>query len=201
MTVLSVGLGMTLPQLIPKHWTQFFSCVLFVVFGVKLLVDVYVDEEGGVLDEMQEVEEELSEHANKGKDLTEGADGPGETDDDLDLESQRLSPDRRAAPAAAPRPRQWIHRFFTPVAVQCFTMTFLAEWGDRSQVSTIALAAAKDPIGVCVGSTIAHCVCTALAVVGGKLLAFRISERVVNGVGGLLFLVFAVTGFMSAQAQ
>ena len=42
---------------------------------------------------------------------------------------------------------------------------------------------------------------TTLAVVGGKLLAFRISERVVNGVGGLLFLVFAVTGFMSAQAQ
>jgi len=30
---------------------------------------------------------------------------------------------------------------------QCFTMTLLAEWGDRSQIATIALAAAKDPVG------------------------------------------------------
>ena len=27
-------------------------------------------------------------------------------------------------------------------------MTFLAEWGDRSQIATIALAAAKDLLGV-----------------------------------------------------
>lgn len=32
--------------------------------------------------------------------------------------------------------------FLNPILVQTFIMTFLAEWGDRSQISTIALAAA-----------------------------------------------------------
>jgi putative Ca2+/H+ antiporter (TMEM165/GDT1 family) len=77
---------------------------------------------------------------------------------------------------------------------QIFVMTFLAEWGDRSQISTIALAAAKDPVGVMIGGSLGHCFCTALAVLGGKYLATSISERVVVGIGGVLFLIFAVHG-------
>ena len=33
----------------------------------------------------------------------------------------------------------------TAILTQSFTLTFLAEWGDRSQIATIAMAAAKDP--------------------------------------------------------
>lgn len=45
-------------------------------------------------------------------------------------------------------------------------MTFLAEWGDRSQISTIALAAAHDPYGVTLGGIIGHAFCTGGAVLG-----------------------------------
>ena len=31
-------------------------------------------------------------------------------------------------------------------------MTFLGEWGDRSQITTIALAAEGNPTAVCIGS-------------------------------------------------
>ncbi len=73
-----------------------------------------------------------------------------------------------------------------------FSMTLLAEWGDRSQIATIALAASKDPWGVTVGGIVGHCACTMMAVLGGRVLASRISERTVHIGGGVLFLLFAL---------
>jgi putative Ca2+/H+ antiporter (TMEM165/GDT1 family) len=64
--------------------------------------------------------------------------------------------------------------------------------GDRSQIATIALAAAKDPIGVTLGGILGHCICTGIAVIGGRLLASRISEKMVSYVGGAVFLLFAI---------
>lgn len=78
------------------------------------------------------------------------------------------------------------------VFLQALTMTFLAEWGDRSQIATIALAAAKDPIGVTIGGCIGHSICTGMAVVGGRMLASRISEKSVAFYGGLVFLAFGI---------
>lgn len=80
------------------------------------------------------------------------------------------------------------------VAMQALTLTFLAEWGDRSQIATIALAAAKDPLGVTLGGVLGHSCCTTLAVLGGRVLAARISERAVVCAGGVLFLMFALHG-------
>jgi Ca2+/H+ antiporter, TMEM165/GDT1 family len=36
-----------------------------------------------------------------------------------------------------------LNLLFSPVFVQTFIMTFLGEWGDRSQIATITLAAAE----------------------------------------------------------
>ncbi|HBL11073.1 MAG TPA: hypothetical protein DD379_06640 [Cyanobacteria bacterium UBA11162] len=76
------------------------------------------------------------------------------------------------------------------ILLQAFAMTFLAEWGDRTQISTIALAASYQPVGVTAGAILGHGICTAIAVIGGRLMAGRISERVVTALGGLLFLIF-----------
>jgi Ca2+/H+ antiporter, TMEM165/GDT1 family len=78
------------------------------------------------------------------------------------------------------------------VFTQAFTLTFLAEWGDRSQIATIALAASKNPFGVVLGGLIGHAFCTGVAVIGGRMLAARISEKAVATIGGILFFLFAM---------
>lgn len=83
-----------------------------------------------------------------------------------------------------------------PVFLQAFSLTFLAEWGDRSQVATIALAASKNIWGVNIGAVLGHALCTSIAAVGGKMLASSISERAVTYAGGLLFLTFAIVGIV-----
>uniref|UniRef100_A0A7N4Q037 GDT1 family protein n=1 Tax=Sarcophilus harrisii TaxID=9305 RepID=A0A7N4Q037_SARHA len=65
------------------------------------------------------------------------------------------------------------------------------EWGDRSQLTTIVLAAREDPYGVAVGGTVGHCLCTGLAVIGGRMIAQKISVRTVTIIGGIVFLAFA----------
>jgi len=91
-----------------------------------------------------------------------------------------------AAPGGSSWSRDW------PILAQAFTITFVAEWGDRSQIATIAMAAAQEPFGVTLGACIGHALCTGLAVIGGRLLSTRISERAVACSGGVLFLIFAL---------
>jgi len=43
-------------------------------------------------------------------------------------------------------------------------MTFLAEWGDRSQIATVALAATYNLFFVTLGCLLGHFICTGAAV-------------------------------------
>jgi Ca2+/H+ antiporter, TMEM165/GDT1 family len=81
---------------------------------------------------------------------------------------------------------------FWKIVIESFVLTFVAEWGDRTQIATITLAAAKNPIGVTIGGILGHTICSLIAVWGGKMIAGRISEKTITIVGGLLFILFAV---------
>jgi putative Ca2+/H+ antiporter (TMEM165/GDT1 family) len=78
------------------------------------------------------------------------------------------------------------------IVIEAFILTFMAEWGDRTQIATIALAAGNNPIGVTIGAILGHAICAAIAVIGGKMIAGRISERQLTFIGGCLFLVFGI---------
>ncbi|GMH28850.1 hypothetical protein Nepgr_030693 [Nepenthes gracilis] len=75
--------------------------------------------------------------------------------------------------------------------ISTFLLVFVAEWGDKSFFSTVALAAASSPLGVIGGALAGHGLATLIAVLGGSLLGAFLSEKVVSYTGGVLFLVFA----------
>ena len=164
MTVLSSMMGLVLPKLIPAKYTHIFGGILFLYFGIKLLMDAKGMDSNQVSEELEEVEEELL-HPKK---------------DDGDEEAQAVVSSNS------------IRKGFSQIAMQSFTLTFLAEWGDRSQIATIALSAAKNPYGVTLGGCIGHTMCTGMAVLGGRMLAARISEKTVSIFGGIIFLAFGI---------
>ncbi|WP_088892216.1 TMEM165/GDT1 family protein [Leptolyngbya ohadii] len=82
------------------------------------------------------------------------------------------------------------------VISQAFGLTFIGEWGDRTQITTIALAAANHPVGVSLGAIIGHAFCALIAVQCGKFFCGRVSEQKLTAVGGSLFLLFASLGFV-----
>jgi len=76
--------------------------------------------------------------------------------------------------------------------VNTFTLTFIAEWGDRSQLATIVLAGINNVVGVILGGCLGHAICTGGAVLAGALIARFISIRKITFLGALVFLGFAI---------
>lgn len=177
MTILSVVLGF-ITTVIPAIYTFYGSTFLFVIFGLKMLYESYHmnDEEGK--EELEEVQMELKKKEEE-------------------IDNQKTVADLESGKGSVSTTRSIIDiilkSVFSPIFITAFTMTFLAEWGDRSQITTIILSSREDPWGVCIGGCLGHSLCTAGAVIGGRLVAQKISVRTVTLIGGVVFLLFAMT--------
>ena len=88
-------------------------------------------------------------------DIDEGA--PSGMDEELEDAKSAVGASTTAAEAT-----KWAQ------IVSTFGLVFAAEFGDRSFLATIALAAAQNPISVGVGAIAGHAVATVIAVAGGR---------------------------------
>ncbi|KAL0143432.1 hypothetical protein V8B55DRAFT_1477477 [Mucor lusitanicus] len=183
MSVLSAFLGHVVPNLIPKEYTDVCAALLFLCFGLRMMYEAYHMEKGAENEEMNEVEEELKtvEDRERASKLEE-----------MEVGGLEATADTSKGQQAKEGLMNLMQLVFSPVFVQTFVLTFLGEWGDRSQISTIALAAANNVYYVTAGVVIGHGMCTALAVIGGRMLASKISVRTVTFAGAILFLIFGV---------
>ncbi|KAL8693523.1 MAG: hypothetical protein Q9224_003736 [Gallowayella concinna] len=203
MTILSAVLGHAVPTLIPKRYTNLLAAMLFLIFGAKMLREGYgIPRSQGVSEEMKEVEMELEE-----KEATARKMGRRRSSvSPYTLESGRISPRKMRSSTRLPAPpvsppsspdsqspspsrgsglvnavsgiNNLCSLLLSPAWVQTFVMTFLGEWGDRSQIATIAMAAGQDYWWVTGGAVSGHALCTAVAVIGGRAIAGRVSLRV-----------------------
>lgn len=179
MTVLSVCLGFA-TMIIPRAITFYISTALLALFGVKMLYEGYKMDPSEGQEELEEVTEELRKREES---LTTG------------------DPEQGLAKVPLRRRLKFFGPLVSPIFLQAFSLTFLAEWGDRSQLTTIILGARENPLGVIIGGTLGHALCTALAVIGGNMVARRISVKTVTLIGGVVFLLFAVTAIFHAPTS
>nr|GAT55482.1 predicted protein [Mycena chlorophos] len=190
MSILSAEMGHILPTLIPKKWTQAAAAALFLVFGGKMLMEGRAMKAGNdkIQEEMKEAEEEI-----EGDDAV-NENGPGAIPlEDLEAgtaDTAPTTPKTSSSRSALEGARNFCSFFLGPVFVQAFVLTFLGEWGDRSQIATIALGAAHNVYFVTAGTIFGHSCCTALAVIGGRYVSTKISVKHVTLGGSFLFLLF-----------
>ena len=205
MSILSAAMGHVLPTLIDRRWTQLAAAVLFLVFGLKMLKEGR-DMQGGsdkIQEEMREVEEEIAlkdaEGASSNLAALESGAGSGQVDTagtspgKVKFKEQQVQVANDLGEGA----KNFASLFLGPVFIQAFILTFLGEWGDRSQIATIALAAAhvrlvttskripahlslvqlQNVYVITIGTVVGHSCCTALAVLGGRWLSTKISIK------------------------
>ncbi|CDS41055.1 transmembrane protein 165 [Echinococcus multilocularis] len=120
---------------------------------------------------------------------------PEDTKEEYKEVQQQLSTNEIREITSCIHIRNVLLSILSPVFVEAFMMTFLAEWGDRSQITTIVLAAREDVIGVIAGSVLGHGLCTGLAVLAGRVVAQRIPVKWLTYIGGVTFLLFGIATF------
>jgi len=158
-TLISLGLGYGLRELLPPTVVPWLAAVLFLGFGVKLLIDAQRMGAQGAEEEEKEAERTVAEAESRRRISSTGA-----------------------------------------VIWESFVLVFLAELGDRTQLTTIVLAAAPafTFAGLLAGTLLGHALVTWLAVGAGKWIGGRISEQLLYRLSGGLFLVFGLFSLQQA---
>lgn len=193
MTILSGIAGHAFVSVISERYTRYFAGLLFLVFAYKLTLEgLHMPKDAGVDDELAEVEEEISAQAINSNlhDLETGKKFNGNYSQDINYFKfvwKKLE--------------KRVFAVFSPLRIQIFCMIFLGEFGDRSQVSIVAMASHNDYWLVIFGAVTGHLLCSCLAVIGGKLLATKISMRTVTFGGAASFFVFAIHYICEARSM
>jgi len=195
MSILSAMMGHILPALLPKSITELAAALLFFVFGGKMFMEGREMKVGNqkLQEEMKEAQEEIEED-----DVF--IDGPNGIPLEAMEEGGRSRHHKPGSTGGSTRSlaegfRNFFSFFLGPIFVQAFILTFLGEWGDRSQISTIALGAAHVRLDrsaftfarlklcsqsvylVTIGTVAGHACCTAGAVIAGRYISTKIDVK------------------------
>ena len=79
-----------------------------------------------------------------------------------------------------------------------FSMIFLSEWGDKTQIASALFATEYNPLMVFIGVMTALLILSIMAIYLGKFLAGRIDRRLITRIAGVVFLLIGLSFMLSA---
>merc|ERR1719245_301971 len=119
MHVMSALFGYAI-TVVPRLYTYYLSSFLFAVFGLKMLREGWKMSPNEAQEEFDEVQEDLRKK---------------------DAENESSASSLETGQSTRSGSTDMLYKVISRIFLQAFTLTFLAEWGDRSQLATIVLAA------------------------------------------------------------
>ncbi|WFD34941.1 hypothetical protein MCUN1_001787 [Malassezia cuniculi] len=206
MSVMSAAMGAVLPALLSHRASLVIAAVLFLGFGLMMLYHAYHMKGDEIEQEWAEADDEI--RADEEEHEMEQLEREGTLPAPATSKPYPAKPAPSLEPGITGVPRKSITEFlregtrnlcglcFSPAYSQAFLLSFLGEWGDRSQITTVALAATHKVSIVAFSTSMGHFVCVAIAVTAGSYLAARLSVKHVTYGGAVLFLLF---GLVSAH--
>lgn len=207
MSVLSAVLGAVLPALLPQRGAMVGTALLFFGFGCAMVWQSMHMRGDELRQEWAETQDEICVDEEEHElDVLEQGQPHTNAYPAIQPYPPKPVPMPTAAPAAVvnavrTKPHTSTLAFvkegtrnlcglcFSPAFSQAFLLSFLGEWGDRSQITTVALAAThvrlsalcacspQDAAIVAFSTSFGHLLCVALAVSAGAMLATRLSVK------------------------
>merc|ERR1712032_554136 len=176
MTVLSALLGWVVTTFIPREITYYTCTAIMFAFALKMLWEAWRMGEG----ELAELDDgQPQQHADSERGDADGKSEVSTGADNAGFEGPAVS-ERAATPQQRQSPKSseqgWVNNAIDrgckenswfgkkclkifKLFVNTFTLTFIAEWGDRSQLATIVLAGINNVVGVILGGCLGDHVC------------------------------------------
>ena len=189
MNYLSILLGYYLPKLISHIYMEIIAFILFTTFGILSLIESR--KEDVKLNNLIELsKKETNDSENDYSLMSE------ELETDLESNKELLLPSILRSNSISSINNN-NNELNIGLIIGIFFALCLSDFGDKSQIAIITMAAIYNIYGIILGSTIALIGTITLAVLFGKWLSEKISPQKLLLIGGLIFLAFGIETLFS----
>ena len=167
MNILAIVAGLTVVLLIPKDIIDWIGFLCFLLFGIFSIYE-------GIEMESKSIKEEFEEEMNEQNNNNDYQLVKNEDEKDDNHSNKSL----------------WL------LCVELFGFLCLSELGDKSEISTVTIAAIYNLYAVLIGTMVAYFVTIIIAAFIGHLIGKFLTEKMMTIIGGILFIGFAVQIFV-----
>ena len=188
MNYLSILVGCYITRLISLVYLEIIACILFITFGILSIIESQ-KKENQVKDLMEKTKKELNYSENDDYQLmSEDTETNYESNSELKYHSTlRTNSNSSNLNVINENNNNGIN---TGLIIAIIIMLCLSDFGDKSQITVMTMAAIYDFYGILIGSTLALVGTVTIAILFGTWICDKISTKLLFLIGGILFLIF-----------